>query len=198
MVYKGFLILAISLLICSCSEDLTILDMSTLYNHTATEQPSNLNTKEIEMGKVLSLDQIKNISISSNNFKKLYEVECGEFFSIEKSNEEAVYQYDNMTVNIAGDQGAIMQIVDIPANLKIKYNGLLIDNGFQPKKLSVEKFEVDVHKPTALDNITGIEFTDMKTVYDTMYSIRKRVSDDLLYVYFLDNKLVAIEVLIPC
>lgn len=198
MVHKGILILATSLLICSCSGDITIPDMSTLYSDMKTEQPSNLNIKEIEMGKAFSLDQIANVSILDDKFKKLYDVEYGEFFSIKEGNEEAVYKYGNMAVNVKGNQGAIMQIVGIPANLKIKYDGLLIDNGFKPKKLSVEKFEVDVHKATALDNTIGIESTNIKTVYDTQYSIRERVSDDLLYVYFLDNKLVAIEVLIQC
>lgn len=163
-----------------------------------TEQPYNLNIKEIEMGKAFSLDQIANASILDDKFKKLYDVECGEFFSTKEGNEEAVYKYGNMAVNVKGNQGAIMQIVKIPTNLKVKYDGLLIDKDFEFKKLSVERFEVNVYKATVSDNIIGIESTNIETVYDTQYSVRKKTSDDLLYVYFLDSKLVAIRVLVQC
>lgn len=196
--HNSVLILAMSFFVCACSDDVVLPNTATSYNSIKAEHTSELNTKQIEIGKALSLDQIKNSSISSDKFKKLYDVECGEFFSIEENEQEAVYLYGNMVVNIIGNQGAIMQIVGIPANLKIKYDELLIDNDFRPKKLSMEKFEVHVDEATTLDNIIGIETTDIETVYNTMYSIRERISDDLLYLYFLDSKLVAVRVLVQC
>lgn len=198
MVNKGVLIFAVSFLICACSGDVTLPNAATLSNSIQNEQSSDLNIKEIGIGKALSLDQIKDISILDDEFKKLHDVECGGFFSMEESQEEAVYLYGNMAVNIAGSRGAIMQIVGIPANTKIKYNDLLIDYDFRPKNLSTEKFEVSVYKAMTSDNITGIESIDIETVYDTMYSIRERINDDLLYLYFSDNKLVAIKVLAQC
>lgn len=91
-----------------------------------------------------------------------------------------------------------MKIIGIPDSLNIKYKGLLIDNRFKLNKVSAEKFEVDEHKVTAPDNVVDIEAATTKVVYDTQYTIRERSSDDLLYLYYMNNKAVAAKVLIQC
>ncbi len=156
--------------------------------------------KEIEIGKAFSLDQLKRVNTFDDELKKLSSVECGSFFNEEENGdeEEIVYQYGNMTIDIVGNQGVITQIIGISDGLHIKYNGLMFDNTFNPKSLNLEKFEVYENKATVSDNIIGIESTDIKATYDIMYSVRERSSDDLLYLYFLDSKLVAVTALGQC
>lgn len=185
-------------LVCSCSSDITIQNTDTQYSDTQTQQVQTADTREIEIGRAFSLDQIKSISLFDSELNKLYDVECGDFFTVEDGGEEAVYQYGNMTVDIKGDQGAIMRVIGIPDGLHIKYNELLIDNNFNPKSLSLKQFEIHENKATVSDNIVGIESTDIKTFYDTEYLIREKTSDELLYLSFLGNKLVAIRVLVQC
>ena len=80
----------------------------------------------------------------------------------------------------------------------INYNGLWFDNTFDPETLNSRKFEVDKNKATISDNIIDIESTDIKATYDLMYSVREVSRDDLLYLYFLNHKLVAVKVLVQC
>ena len=201
MIDKYVFIFAMSFLICSCSSGITTPDAEASDSNIKIEKYSDANIREIEIGKSFSLDQIKSMTTFDGEFKKLSDVECGGFFTEEEigeSGEEAIYQYGNMEVDITDNQGAIMKIVGIPDGLRIKYNELLIDNNFSPKSLSLEKFEVHENKATVSDNTVGIESTDIKEVYDIMYSVREKTSDDLLYLSFLDNKLVAIRVLVQC
>lgn len=198
VINKSALIFVMFFLVCSCSSDITIQNTDTQYSDTQTQQVQTADTREIEIGRAFSLDQIKSISLFDSELNKLYDVECGGFFTVEDGEEEAVYQYGNMTVDITGDQGAIMRVIGIPDGLHIKYNELLIDNNFNPKSLSLKQFEIHENKATVSDNIVGIESTDIKTVYDTEYLIREKTSDELLYLSFLGNKLVAIRVLVQC
>ena len=201
MIDKYVLIFAMSFLICSCSTSINTPTAEASDSNIKIEKYSDANIREIEIGKSFSLDQIKSMTTFDGEFKKLSDVECGGFFTEEEigeSGEEAIYQYGNMEVDITDNQGAIMKIVGIPDGLRIKYNELLIDNNFSPKSLSLEKFEVHENKATVSDNSVGIESTDIKEAYDIMYSIREKTSDDLLYLSFLDNKLVAIRVLVQC
>ncbi|MBF0659312.1 hypothetical protein IPZ60_11220 [Psychrobacter sp. NG25] len=201
MIDKYVFIFAISFLICSCSSGITTPDAEASDSNIKIEKYSDANIREIEIGKAFSLDKIKSMTIFDGEFKKLSDIECGGFFTEEEigeSEEEAIYQYGNMEVDITDNQGAIMKIVGIPDGLHIKYNEILIDNNFSPKSLSLEKFEVHENKATVSDNTVGIESTDIKEAYDIMYSVREKTSDDLLYLSFLDNKLVAIRVLVQC
>ena len=201
MIYKYVFLFAMSFLICSCSTGMNTPNAEASDSNIKIEKYSDANIREIEIGKSFSLDQIKSMTTFDGEFKKLSDVECGGFFTEEEigeSGEEAIYQYGNMEVDITDNQGAIMKIVGIPDGLRIKYNELLIDNNFSPKSLSLEKFEVHENKATVSDNSVGIESTDIKEAYDIMYSIREKTSDDLLYLSFLDNKLVAIRVLVQC
>ena len=201
MIYKCVFTFAMSFLICSCSIGINTPTAEVSDSTIKIEKYSDANIREIEIGKAFSLDQIKSMTTFDGEFKKTSDVECGGFFTEEEigeSGEEAIYQYGNMEVDITDNQGAIMKIVGIPDGLRIKYNELLIDNNFSPKSLSLEKFEVHENKATVSDNSVGIESTDIKEAYDIMYSIREKTSDDLLYLSFLDNKLVAIRVLVQC
>lgn len=201
MIYKCVFIFAMSFLICSCSSGITTPDAEASDSNIKIEKHSDANIREIEIGKAFSLDQIKSMTTFDGEFKKISDVECGGFFTEEEigeSGEEAIYQYGNMEVDITDDQGAIMKIVGIPAGLHIKYNELLIDNYFNPKSLNLEQFEVDESEATVSENAVSIESTDIKTAYDIRYSVREKTSDDLLYLSFLDNKLVAIRVLMQC
>ena len=201
MIYKCVFTFAMSFLICSCSTSINTPTAEASDSNIKIEKYSDANIREIEIGKSFSLDQIKSMTTFDGEFKKLSDVECGGFFTEEEigeSGEEAIYQYGNMEVDITDNQGAIMKIVGIPDGLRIKYNELLIDNNFNPKSLSLEKFEVHENKATISDNMVGIESTGIKTAYDIMYSVREKTSDDLLYLSFLDNKLVAIRVLVQC
>ncbi|PYE38541.1 hypothetical protein [Psychrobacter fozii] len=201
MIDKYVFIFAMSFLICSCSTGINTPNAEASDSNIKIEKYSDANIREIEIGKAFSLDQIKSMTTFDGEFKKMSDVECGGFFTEEEigeSGEEAIYQYGNMEVDITDNQGAIMKIVGIPDGLRIKYNELLIDNNFNPKSLSLEKFEVYKNKATVSDNTVGIESTGIKTAYDIMYSVREKTSDNLLYLSFLDNKLVAIRVLVQC
>ncbi|MBH0086741.1 hypothetical protein I6E84_10985 [Psychrobacter sp. SCQQ22] len=201
MIYKCVFTFAISFLICSCSTGINTPNAEASDSNIKIEKYSDANIREIEIGKAFSLDQIKSMTTFDGEFKKMSDVECGGFFTEEEigeSGEEAIYQYGNMEVDITDNQGAIMKIVGIPDGLRIKYNELLIDNNFNPKSLSLEKFEVYKNKATVSDNTVGIESTGIKTAYDIMYSVREKTSDNLLYLSFLDNKLVAIRFLVQC
>ena len=201
MIYKYVFLFAMSFLICSCSTGMNTPNAEASDSNIKIEKYSDANIREIEIGKSFSLDQIKSMTTFDGEFKKMSDVECGGFFTEEEigeSGEEAIYQYGNMEVDITDDQGAIMKIVGIPDGLHIKYNELLIDKNFNPKSLSLEKFEVDENEATVSDNTVGIESTDIKEAYDMMYSISEKTSDDVLYLSFLDNKLVAIRVLVQC
>ena len=200
MVGKGAVILITSFLTYSCDGDVKMQTAEAYDSNTQLESRSALMVKEIEIGKDFSLDQLKRVNTFDDELKKLSSVECGGFFNEEENGdeEEIVYQYGNMTINIVGNQGVITQIIGINDSLHIKYNGLMFDNTFNPKSLNLEKFEVYENKATVSDNIIGIESTDIKATYDIMYSVRERNSDDLLYLYFLNNKLVAVTALVQC
>ena len=201
MIYKYVFLFAMSFLICSCSTGMNTPNAEASDSNIKIEKYSDANIREIEIGKSFSLDKIKSMTTFGGEFKKLYNVECGGFFTEEEigeSYDEAIYQYGNMEVDITGDQGAIMKIVGIPDGLHIRYHELLVDNNFNPKSLNLQQFEVDKYKATASDNTVSIKSTDIKTAYDTMYSIYEKTSDDILYLSFLDNKLVAIRVLVQC
>lgn len=200
MVGKGVLILIMSFLTYSCDGNVKMQTAEAYDSNTQLESRFALMVKEIEIGKAFSLDQLKRVNTFDDELKKLSSVECGGFFNKEENGdeEEIVYQYGNMTINIVGNQGVITQIIGINDSLHIKYNGLMFDNTFNPKSLNLEKFEVYENKATVSDNIIGIESTDIKATYDIMYSVRERSSDDLLYLYFLNNKLVAVTALVQC
>lgn len=201
MIYKYVFLFTMSFLICSCSTGINTLSAEASDSNIKIEKHSDANIREIEIGKSFSLDQIKSMTTFDGEFKKMSDVECGGFFTEEEigeSYDEAIYQYGNMEVDITGDQGAIMKIVGIPDGLHIRYYELLVDNNFNPKSLNLQQFEVDKYKATASDNTVSIKSTDIKTAYDTMYSIYEKTSDDILYLSFLDNKLVAIRVLVQC
>ena len=190
-----------SFLICSCSTGMNTPNAEASDSNIKIEKYSDANIREIEIGKSFSLEKIKSMTTFGGEFKNLQNVECGGFFTEEEigeSYDEAIYQYGNMEVDITGDQGAIMKIVGIPDGLHIRYHELLVDNNFNPKSLSLEKFEVDENEATVSDNTVGIESTDIKEAQDMMYSISEKTSDDILYLSFLDNKLVAIRVLVQC
>ena len=201
MIYKFVFTFAMSFLICSCSIGINTPTAEASDSTIKIEKYSDANIREVEIGKSFSLEKIKSMTTFDGEFKKMSDVECGGFFTEEEigeSGEEAIYQYGNMEVDITDNQGAIMKIVGIPDGLRIKYNELLIDNNFNPKSLSLEKFEFYKNKATVSDNTVGIESTGIKTAYDIMYSVREKTSDNLLYLSFLDNKLVAIRVLVQC
>ncbi|WP_198330039.1 hypothetical protein [Psychrobacter cibarius] len=201
MIYKYVFLFAMSFLICSCSTGMNTANAEASDSSIKIEKHSDANIREIEIGKSFSLKKIKSMTTFGGEFKKLYNVECGGFFTEEEvgeSYDEAIYQYGNMEVDITGDQGAIMKIVGIPDGLHIRYHELLVDNNFNPKSLNLQQFEVDKYKATASDKTVSIKSTDIKTAYDTMYSIYEKTSDDILYLSFLDNKLVAIRVLVQC
>ena len=186
----------LTLLMSACGDATAGAKTVTPYEDAQAHSSAKSTIQTIEIGKSFSLNDINAITGADYKLTRLYTVECGSFFLEE--DEETVYQYGNMAVNIAGDQAAIMKIIGIPDSLNIKYKELLIDNRFKPHKLSAEKFEVDKYKVTAPDNVVDIEATTTKVVYDTQYTIREKSSDDLLYLYYMNNKAVAVQVLIQC
>ena len=190
--YRFAVMLALSMSACG---DATA-GAKTVTAYAQAHSSSKSTIQQIEIGKSFSLEDINAITGADYKLTRLYTVECGSFFL--EDDEEIVYQYGPMAVNVAGGQAAIMKIIGIPDSLNIKYKGLLIDNRFKPNKLSAEKFEVDEYKVTAPDNVVDIETTTMNMVYDTQYTIRERSSDDLLYLYYMNNKAVAVQILIQC
>lgn len=186
----------LTLLMSACGDATAGAKTVTPYEDAQAHSSAKSTIQTIEIGQSFRLKDINAITGADYKLTRLYTVECGSFFLEE--DEETVYQYGNMAVNIEGDQAAIMKIIGIPDSLNIKYKELLIDNRFKPHKLSAEKFEVDKYKVTAPDNVVDIEATSIKVVYDTQYSIREKSSDDLLYLYYMNNKAVAVQVLIQC
>lgn len=155
--------------------------------------------KEVEVGEIVSLASIKSIFSFENKLKEISIVEdCGGFLAQEESEYESIFQYGNMAVNVMDDQAVVSKVVGFPDNFKFNYKGLVVDSNFMPNDLDYDDFEVFENELNSSQEIIGIEFTDIETVYDTLFSLRVNNSDDLFYLYFLNNKAVALEIIIQC
>lgn len=155
--------------------------------------------KEVKVGEIISLDSIKSISNFENKLKEISVIEdCGGFLAQEESEYESIFQYGNMAVNVMDNQAVVSKVIGFPDNFKFNYKGLVVDNKFTPKDLDYDNFEVFINELNSSQEIIGIEFTNIETVYDTLFSLRKNNSDDLFYLYFLNNKAVALELITQC
>ncbi len=156
-------------------------------------------TNEVKVGEIISLDSIKSISIFENELKEISVVEdCGGFLAQEESEYESILQYGNMAVNVMNDQAVVSKVIGFPDNFKFNYKGLVVDSNFTSKDLNYDDFEIFKNELNSSQEIIGIEFTDIETVYDTLFSLRENNSDDLFYLYFLDEKAVALEIVVQC
>ncbi|WP_367104110.1 hypothetical protein [uncultured Psychrobacter sp.] len=156
-------------------------------------------TNEVKVGEIISLDSIKSISSFENELKEISVVEdCGGFLAQEESEYESILQYGNMAVNVMDDQAVVSKVIGFPDNFKFNYKGLVVDSNFTSKDLNYDDFEIFKNELNSSQEIIGIEFTDIETVYDTLFSLRANNSDDLFYLYFLNNKAVALEIIIQC
>ncbi|MGP5543197.1 hypothetical protein ACTXMH_11655 [Psychrobacter celer] len=156
-------------------------------------------TNEVKVGEIISLDSIKSISSFENELKEISVVEdCGGFLAQEESEYESILQYGNMAVNVMNDQAVVSKVIGFPDNFKFNYKGLVVDSNFTSKDLNYDDFEIFKNELNSSQEIIGIEFTDIETVYDTLFSLRENNSDDLFYLYFLDEKAVALEIVVQC
>ena len=161
------------------------------------QKPSIIN--EVKVGEIISLDSIKSISSFENELKEISVVEdCGGFLAQEESEYESILQYGNMAVNVMDDQAVVSKVIGFPDNFKFNYKGLVVDSNFTSKDLNYDDFEIFKNEINSSQDIIGIEFTDIETVYDTLFSLRENNSDDLFYLYFLDEKAVALEIIVQC
>ena len=161
------------------------------------QKPSIIN--EVKVGEIISLDSIKSISSFENELKEISVVEdCGGFLAQEESEYESILQYGNMAVNVMDDQAVVSKVIGFPDNFKFNYKGLVVDSNFTSKDLNYDDFEIFKNELNSSQDIIGIEFTDIETVYDTLFSLRANNSDDLFYLYFLDEKAVALEIIVQC
>lgn len=103
-----------------------------------------------------------------------------------------------MVVNVMDEQAVVSKVIGFPDDFKFNYKGLIVDSKFTPKDLDHGSFEVFRNKLNSPQEIIGIKFTDIETVYDTLFSLRKNNSDDLFYLYFSNNKAVALELIVQC
>ena len=164
-----------------------------------SQKPPSIDIEEIKVGETSSLDDIKNIYNFNGELKKLSAVgECGGFLAKEENEEENIYQYRNMEINIMNDQAVISKVIGFPDNFKFNYKGLVVGNNFTPKDLDYDKFEIFEEELASSQEILSIESTDIKTSYDSSYSLRENNSDDLFYLYFLNERAVALEIIVQC
>lgn len=155
--------------------------------------------KEVKVGEIISLDSISSISSFENKPREISVVgDCGGFLAQEESEYESIFQYGNMAVNVMDDQAVISKVIEFPDNFKFNYKGLVVDGNFTPKDLNYDDFEVFKTELNSSKEIIGIKFTNIETVCDTLFSLRKNNSDDLFYLYFLNNKAVALELITQC
>lgn len=180
-------------------------DKSKIQQYTKTQDTKLQNQhkppiiKEVKVGEIISLDSISSISSFENKPREISVVEdCGGFLAQEESEYESIFQYGNMAVNVMDDQAVISKVIEFPDNFKFNYKGLVVDGNFTPKDLNYDNFEVFKTELNSSQEIIGIEFTDIETVYDTFFSIREKDSEDLFYLYFLNNKAVALRVIVQC
>lgn len=170
-----------------------------IQNTELQSQQKPLIIKEVKVGEIISLDSIKSISSFEDNLKEISFIEdCGGFLAQEESEHESIFQYGNMAVNVMDDQAVISKVIGFPDNFKFNYKGLVVDGNFTPKDLNYDDFEVFKTELNSSQEIIGIESTGIETVYDTFFSIRENDSDDLFYLYFLNNKAVALSVIVQC
>lgn len=155
--------------------------------------------REVKVGEIISLDSISSISSFENKPREISVVgDCGGFLAQEESEYESIFQYGNMAVNVMDDQAVISKVIEFPDNFKYNYKGLVVDDNFTPKDLNYDDFEVFKTELNSSQEIIGIESTGIETVYDTFFSVRENDSDDLFYLYFLNNKAVALELIVQC
>ena len=180
-------------------------DQEKIQQHTKTQYTKLQNqqkppiVKEVRVGEIISLDSISSISSFENNPREISVVgDCGGFLAQEESEYESIFQYGNMAVNVMDDQAVISKVIGFPDNFKFNYKGLVVDGNFTPKDLNYDDFEVFKTELNSSQEIIGIESTGIETVYDTFFSIRENDSDDLFYLYFLNNKAVALSVIVQC
>lgn len=176
-----------------------------IQQHTNTQNTKLQNQqkppiiKEVTVGEITSLDSIKSISSFKNELKEISTVgDCGGFLAQEGNEDESIFQYENMAINVMDDQAVVSKVIGFPDNFKFNYKGLIVDQNFTPEDLDYDNFEVFGNELNSSQEMIGIEFTDIETVYDTLFSLRENSSDDLFYLYFLNNKAVALEVVVQC
>lgn len=180
-------------------------DEARIQQHTKTQDTELQNQqkptviKEVKVGEIISLDSIKSISSFENELKEISVVgDCGGFLAQEENDNERIFQYENMVVNVMDDQAVVSKVIGFTNDFKFNYKGLVVDSNFTPKDLNYNDFEVLENELDSSQDTIGVQFTDIETVYDTLFSLRANNSDDLFYLYFLNNKAVALEIIIQC
>lgn len=129
---------------------------------------------------------------------KLSEVgDCGGFFSENDEDVESIWILDHVGINIMNNKAMITSVVDIPDNYNIKYNNIIINNKFKIKSFSIKNYEVFSEKSNYNQKfiINGSEY---EVIYNDFYIIRERLSDNLLHAYYLNKKLVALQLISQC
>lgn len=140
-----------------------------------------------ELEKILN---IKSIKISEVG-------DCGGFFSENEGDIENILLLGNMGINAMDNKAIITSVVNIPDNFKIIYNNFIINNNFKMENLPPKKYEIFLEKNKS-NQYFSVNGSEEKVLYNIVYIIREKDNDDLIYAYYLDKKLVALNLSSPC
>lgn len=123
--------------------------------------------------------------------------ECGGFFAEDEADVENIVAVGNIGINTMDDNAIITNIVDIPDNYNIQYNQLSVNNQFAIESLSTKQYEI-MKNQFKSHQLFGISHAKNKVNYNSMYKVREKSSDDLVYFYYLNQKLVALYLVSQC
>jgi hypothetical protein len=159
------------------------------------EKSSKQKILDIYLGKEMPINKLNSIKKSINQpMMKIGEAgECGNFFD-----DETIYQLGNLGISANKDKAILTDVVNLPNNYLIHYDGLLINNSFKINQVNTSKFEITSEKATKEQKTYSIADNSKKYEYDIAYSIRNKNEDEILNLYYIKDRLVGVKILLQC
>lgn len=150
---------------------------------------------DIYLGEEMPINKLDSIKKAINQpMMKIGEAgECGNFFD-----DETIYQLGNLGISANKDKAILTDVVNLPNNYLIHYDGLLINNSFKINQINSSKFEITSEKATKEQKTYSIADNSKKYEYDIAYSIRNKNEDEILNLYYIKNRLVGVKILLQC
>lgn len=142
---------------------------------------SIIRKQDVYLGTIMHMENIMDMQEHNTRLTKIFKVECGGFFD----EGENVYRFGDFLVNATQSKATISAIIDNISHYRIHYGDLIINNHFNINKIDRQKYEV-------LNNNNSLE------KYSDIYFIREIKSDELLVLYYINNKLIKVENKVQC
>lgn len=169
--------------------------LNTFTESDKAKKSSKQKILDIYLGKEMPINELDSIiKVINQPMMKIGEAgECGNFFD-----DETIYQLGNLGISANKDKAILTDVVNLPNNYLIHYDGLLINATFKINQINSSKFEITSEKATEEQKTYSISDNSKKYEYDIAYSIRNKNEDEILNLYYIKDRLVGVKILLQC